>query len=64
MVDSTVYILRRFKQSLMNRLSQTVSAVFKLDVIFPKGVISDYIEITISVIVPCGGPKWSPRTSI
>ena len=31
---------------------------------FFKEVFSDYLEITTSVVVQCGGPKKSPRTSI
>ena len=35
-----------------------------LDAVFRKDLISDYLEITTAVVVPCGGPKQSPRTSI
>ena len=28
---------------------------------FIKDLFSDYLEITIAVIVQCGGPKTSPR---
>ena len=35
-----------------------------LDAVFPEDLFSDYLEITTSVIVPCGGPKEYPRTSI
>ena len=46
--------------SVMNRLHQTESAVFKLDAVFPKDLLSDYLETTITVVVPCGSPKKSP----
>ena len=32
--------------------------------VFPKDLISAYLEITTAVLVPCGGPKISPCTSI
>ena len=34
-----------------------------LDAVFPKDLFSDYLEITTTVVVPCGGPEHSPRTS-
>ena len=46
--------------TVMSRLRQTESA----DAVFPKDLLSDYVEITTAVVVPCGGPKRSPRTSI
>ena len=30
-----------------------------LDVVFPNDLFSDYIEITIDVVVPCGGSRYS-----
>ena len=51
--------------SLMNRLSKTESAVFKLWMLyFQRIFFTDYLETTTAVVVPCGGPKMSPRTSI
>ena len=51
--------------SLMNRLNQTESAVFKLWMLYFQSIsFSDYLEITMAVVVPCGGRKKSPRTSI
>ena len=35
-----------------------------IDAVFPKDFFSDYLEITIPVVVQCGGPKKSPHTSI
>ena len=35
-----------------------------LDAVFPKELFSDYLETTTAVVVPCGGPKKSPCTSI
>ena len=36
---------------LMNRLNQTKSTVFKLDTVFPRIPLSDYLEITTVVVV-------------
>ena len=38
--------------------------LFILDAVFPKDLFSDYLELTTAVVVPCGGPKKSPRISI
>ena len=35
-----------------------------LAVVFPQDLVTDYLEITTGAIVPCGGPKTSPHTSI
>ena len=35
-----------------------------LDAIFPRNAFSFYLEITTSVVVPCGGPKNAQRTSM
>ena len=35
-----------------------------LDAVFPKDLFLDYLEITTAVLVPCGGPKMYPGTSI
>ena len=44
--------------SLMNRFQN-------LDSVFPKDpIFIDYLVITTAVVVPCGGPKPYPRTSI
>ena len=49
----------------MNRLNQTESAVQQtLDVVFSQDLFSDYLEITTAVVMPCGGPKKTYRTSI
>ena len=42
----------------------TQSCFQTLDAVFPKDIFSDYLEITTAVVVPCGGPKNYPRTSI
>ena len=31
---------------------------------FPKDLLSDYLETTTAVVVPYGGPKKCPGTSI
>ena len=48
----------------MNRLSKTESAIFKLWMMCFQRISSDYLELTTAVVVPCGGPKMFPRTSI
>ena len=48
----------------MNRFNKTEAAVSNLDAVFPKDRSSDYLELTTAVVVPCGGPKKYPRTSI
>ena len=35
-----------------------------MDVVLPKDLFSDYLEITTTVIVPCDGLKKSPCTSM
>ena len=32
-----------------------------LDAVFPKDPFSAYLDITTAVVVPCGGPRKSPR---
>ena len=49
-----------YEQTQSNR----VCCFQTLDAIFPKDLLSDYLENTTAVVVPCGGPKKSPRTSI
>ena len=34
------------------------------DAELPKNLFSDYLQVTAAGVVPCGGPKMSPRTSI
>ena len=34
------------------------------DALFPKDLLSDYLETATAVVVPCGGPKMYSRTSI
>ena len=51
--------------SLMNRLSQTESAVFKLWMLYFQRVpFSDYLDIAIAVAVQCVGRETSLHTSI
>ena len=46
-------------------LSQTEAAVFKLWMLyFQRNPLSDHLEITTVVVVPCGSRRTSPRTSI
>ena len=48
--------------SLMNRLSKTESAVFKLYMLyFQRIFFTDTLETTTAVVVPFGGPKTPPR---
>ena len=35
-----------------------------LDAVIPKDLLSDYLETPTAVVVQCGGPQTSPRTSI
>ena len=35
-----------------------------LEPVFPKDLLSDYLETTTAIVVPSGDPKMSPRTSI
>ena len=43
---------------------RTALALNPLDAVFPKDLFSDYLETATAVVVQCGGPKMSPRTSI
>ena len=44
--------------SLMNRFNKTESAVFIFWMLYFQRIpLSDDLEITTSVVVPCGGPK-------
>ena len=45
-------------------LSITVGCFQTLDAVFPKDLFSDYVEITIAVVVQCRDPKKYPRISI
>ena len=47
---------------LMNRHNKTESAVFNFWMIYFQKIffLSDYLEITTAVVVPCGGPKSLP----
>ena len=45
----------------MNRVNKTKSAVFNLSMLyFQRTPFSDNLEVTTSVVVPCGGPKARP----
>ena len=44
--------------------SNRVCCFQTLDAVFPKHLLSDYLETTPAVVVPCCGPKKSSRTSI
>ena len=41
-----------------------VCCLHNLDAVFPKDLFPDYLETTTAVVVPCGGPRKSPCTSI
>ena len=57
--------MSHFPVSLMNRLDQPESAVFKLQMLYFQRIpFLDYLEITIAVVVPCGGRKTFPSISI
>ena len=44
--------------------SNRICCFQNLDAVFPKDLFPDVLEMTTAVVVPCGGPKTSPRTSI
>ena len=47
--------------ALMNRLNKTETAVFNFWMLYFQRIpLSDNLEIKISVVVPCGGPKRLP----
>ena len=48
----------------INNLIKTESAIFKVWNWCFQWISSDYLELTTTAVVPCGGPKKSPRTSI
>ena len=56
--------MSHLRLSLIKRPNKTESSVFNFWMMsFQKTPISDNLEITTSVVVPCGDPKKYPRTS-
>ena len=65
LVAAAIISKKKKKKKKKNRLDQIESVVFKLwMLISPTDLFSDYLDITTSVVVPCGGPKNYPRMSI